>query len=106
MYMEIIDVFTMIDPSRVLLHRISNSIRAFLSNRSDAITIVLQSLLGDRLDADGEVAASRDNFSSKIAAVCHAQTGNLEYRGYYEGQDLEDADWTPEPIDAAEGKSA
>jgi len=104
MYMEIIEVFTMIDPSRVLLHRISNSIRTFLANRNDAVTIIIQSLLSNHLDVDGEVTPSRDNYSSTIASVCRAQTSDHQYHGYFEGQDLSDPDWMPEPIDAAEGQ--
>ena len=104
MYMEIIEVFTMIDPSRVLLHRISNSIRTFLANRNDAVTIIIQSLLSNHLDVDGNLAPSRDNYSSKIASVCRAQTSDYQYHGYFEGQDLSDPDWIPEPIDAAEGQ--
>lgn len=102
-YVRIITVLKVVDPSGVVLRRVSEPIKAFLRARKDAVTIILNSLLESSTDNLGERKQSSGIFCAGVAE-CMEQEADHYFREYYEGSDLWDPEWRPEPIDAASGK--
>jgi len=102
-YMVLVEALREMDPSGVVIHRISSPIRAFLKGREDAVNIIITSLLEDKVDDKEKAASSSEIFCPEIAEVMRA-TIDLDYSEYYEGKDLNDEDWLPDPADAVYGR--
>jgi len=105
MYMILVEAFREVDPSGVVVHRVSVPIRSFLMSREDAVKIIISSLLEDSLDEKGDPKSSSETFCAEIAEVMRG-TENLEYSEFYEGKDLTDEHWLPDPSDAVSGESS
>lgn len=103
--MRIILSFRKLDRSGIILRRLASPIQSFLRTRTDAVHIILSSLLEDARDADSQLKPSTETFCSEIAACMEDETVK-DFREYHEGKDLTDEDWMPEPIDAATGHQA
>jgi len=105
MYMILVEAFREVDPSGIVVHRVSVPIRSFLMGREDAVKIIISSLLEDPLDEKGDLKSSSETFCAQIAEVMRA-TVDMEYSEFYEGKDLTDVNWLPDPSDAVMGESS
>lgn len=103
-YMTLVEAFREMDPSGVVIHRVSLPIRIFLKTREDAVKIIISSLLENHVDQKGVVVTSpSETFCAEIAEVMRA-TVPSEFSEYYESKDLTDLTWLPDPVDAAYGE--
>ncbi|EEB08420.1 anaphase-promoting complex subunit Apc2 [Schizosaccharomyces japonicus yFS275] len=84
LYILTIRCFTHLEPSGVLLNRVSKSIRAYLKERDDTIKCLMTSMF---VDQDSELAAE----------LARTDSTTLEF----DGDRYDDLNWTPDPIDAA-----
>ncbi|KAL9090960.1 MAG: hypothetical protein Q9159_001703 [Coniocarpon cinnabarinum] len=101
-YIRLIRTFRDLDPSGVVLRRLASPLQSYLSLRPDAVRIVLLSLLESSRDGQDNLKRDRKDFCAGIAACLDDDIGH-QYREYYEGMDLTDTNWMPEPIDAPQG---
>ena len=107
-YMRLIATFRELDSSGIVLRRLAEPIQAYLrSYRKDTVSIVITSFLENARLPNGELRPTswQDEFCAEIAAAMENESTKT-FREYYEGGDLEDVNWMPEPIDAAEGHQA
>lgn len=109
---DILDIFVRavhrlkyIDPYGSLLNEIGKRFREHIRLREDAVRIMLINFLeGCRHDSKQRSSAEADfeDFSTNIANSVRTESSN--YAGdFYEGQDLTDMKWQPEPVDASAG---
>lgn len=102
-YVRLITVLKAVDSSGVVLRSISEPMKEFLRSREDAVTIILNSLLETSRDGEGKRRPPSHTFCVGVAECMEQEESSL-YREYYEGSDLLDLGWTPEPIDAPSGR--
>lgn len=89
-----------VDESGVLLDRAARTFKRYLSKQDDAAKIVISSLLDPQPEMDGLPPPSHDNFSGRISMAMFYQKNPHTTHKPYEGKDLLDPEWLPEPIDA------
>ena len=105
-YMSVIDIFKAVDPSGVILSNVADSIKVYLHGRPDTVVIIVKSLLEGPFDETGRARPSTEGFSARIAACMEREEYKSYKKDYYEGSDLENLEWTPEPVDAIPGTSS
>lgn len=98
-FMRVIDIFKVVDPSGVLLPFVADNIQEYLRSRSDAVTIIINSLLEGSTDKFGKPRLSSEDFSARVA-ICMDRAEYQSYKEYYESSDFDELEWCPEPIDA------
>ncbi|ANB12154.1 anaphase promoting complex subunit 2 [Sugiyamaella lignohabitans] len=86
-YISTVEAFSVLDPKGVLLEKVSRPIRRYLKDRDDTISV----LVGGMLRSEG----SELEFLSDILANTNKGDKDMETV-----DDLLDADWYPDPIDA------
>ena len=98
-YINVIRVFTTLDPKGVLLDRVSRPIRRYLRERDDTVSIVIAGLLADPelKDEDplvnGEALIELTREIDKSSAVTNHDGDDADL-------DFDDMEWTPDPVDA------
>ncbi len=103
-YMRTIEYFQKLDPTRVLTHRITGPFRNVLNCRDETVRIILTSMLNPATDEHGTLIESHDDYCAPIAQMVAVYL-NKRFEEYFDGVDLHNLDWQPEPLDARPGES-
>ncbi len=103
-YMRTIEYFQKLDPTRVLIHRITGPFRNVLNSRDETVRIILTSMLNPATDEHGTLIESHDDYCAPIAQMVAVYL-NKRFEEYFDGVDLHSLDWQPEPLDARPGES-
>lgn len=100
LYISIIRAFNLLDARGVILDRVARPIRRYLRDRDDTVKVIVNGLLADPLDANGEPAASNSDTLAELATeLSKAREASL--RSNLGELDWDDMNWMPDPIDAA-----
>ncbi|KAJ9323181.1 hypothetical protein DTO027B5_8561 [Paecilomyces variotii] len=100
LYISIIRAFNLLDPRGVILDRVARPIRRYLRDREDAVKVIVNGLLADPVDADGQPSASNSDTLAELATeLTKAREASL--RPDMGELDWDDMNWMPDPIDAA-----
>ena len=99
-YISIIRAFATLDPKGVLLDRVARPIRRYLRDRDDTVKVIVEGLLADLEDEDGEPIEPSGDVLSELAIELNGAT-NLAARDNDDAElDWDDMNWVPDPIDA------
>ncbi|KAL1853323.1 hypothetical protein Plec18167_005587 [Paecilomyces lecythidis] len=99
-YISIIRAFNLLDPRGVILDRVARPIRRYLRDREDTVKVIVNGLLADPVDADGQPSASNSDTLAELATeLTKAREASL--RPDMGELDWDDMNWMPDPIDAA-----
>lgn len=97
MYINVINVFKVLDNRGVLLEKVAIPIRSYLRGREDTVTVIASSLLAD-VDENGKIQ-SQDSDSVCVdisLAIAQSTVGAQDDRLL----NWNDMEWVPDPIDA------
>lgn len=100
--MKLIQDLKTIDPSGVILQRVSRPLKSALQSRTDVVPIILTSLLDGLANVRSIKNVSTEIYSARVAKIMTVQ-GHELFRQYHEAIDFEDMSWLPEPVDAVSG---
>ncbi len=102
-YISVIRAFAILDPKGVLLDRIAQPIRRYLSEREDTATIIINGLLAD----PNNPKHSGSDVLFELAVEMD-KTANLKGENELGDAELDwdDMSWMPDPVDAGPGKQA
>ena len=92
----------MLDPKGVLLDRVARPIRQYLRDRDDTVKVIVNGLLADTEDEDGDPIAPGGDVLVELALELEKDSGSLGADDAAE-LDWDDFNWVPDPIDAAPG---
>ncbi|EPQ66077.1 BgtA-20816 [Blumeria graminis f. sp. tritici] len=99
-YISIIRSFHSLDHSKVLLDRVAYPLQLYLSTREDTVQIIISSLLAD---IDEGKSAHEEEKLTELAHLLHTEAKPFGSRIDDEGQDWNDMEWIPDPVDAGPG---
>ncbi len=104
-YISLIRAFSMLDPKGVLLDRVARPIRRYLRDREDTVKILVEGLLADTEDEDGDPILPGGEVLVELAFELNKAT-ELANQDDDDGElDWDDMQWVPDPVDAGPGKS-
>lgn len=99
-YISIIRAFATLDPKGVLLDRVARPIRRYLRDREDTVKVIVEGLLADLEDDDGEPINPSPDILTELAIELNGAT-NVAARDNDDAElDWDDMNWMPDPIDA------
>lgn len=99
-YISIIRAFTTLDPKGVLLDRVARPIRRYLRDREDTVKVIVEGLLADVEDSEGQAVGPGGDILVELAVELNRAT-ELAARDHDDGElDWDDMNWVPDPVDA------
>ncbi|KAK5801071.1 hypothetical protein VI817_003283 [Penicillium citrinum] len=100
LYISIIRAFHLLDPKGVLLDRIARPIRRYLRDREDTVKVIVSGLLAELPTGDASgLPSSHDTLIELSTELSKAH--QLSLQSNTSELDWDDANWMPDPIDAA-----
>jgi len=100
LYISIIRAFHLLDPKGVLLDRIARPIRRYLRDREDTVKVIVSGLLAEPPTGDASgLPSSHDTLVELSTELSKAH--QLSLQSNTSELDWDDANWMPDPIDAA-----
>ncbi|KAJ5590020.1 hypothetical protein N7450_003992 [Penicillium hetheringtonii] len=100
LYISIIRAFHLLDPKGVLLDRIARPIRRYLRDREDTVKVIVSGLLAELPTGDASgLPSSHDTLIELSTELSKAH--QLSLLSNTSELDWDDANWMPDPIDAA-----
>ncbi|KAI9810823.1 MAG: hypothetical protein M1827_006030 [Pycnora praestabilis] len=103
-YISIIRAFILLDPKGVLLDRVARPLRRYLKDRDDAVQVIVEGLLADVEDENGEPILPGGSVLIELAHELH-QITEIANQGDDDGElDWDDMRWVPDPVDAGPGR--
>ncbi|KAI9701929.1 MAG: hypothetical protein M1836_001273 [Candelina mexicana] len=99
-YISLIRAFSMLDPKGVLLDRVARPVRRYLRDREDTVKILVEGLLADTEDEDGDTVQPGGEVLVELAFELNKAT-QLANQDDDDGElDWDDMRWVPDPVDA------
>ncbi|KAI9874176.1 MAG: hypothetical protein M1830_010102 [Pleopsidium flavum] len=99
-YISIIRVFGTLDPKGVLLDRVARPIRRYLRDREDTVKVIVEGLLSDAEDVEGQPVGPGGDTLVELAIELNRAT-ELAARDNDDAElDWDDMNWVPDPVDA------
>lgn len=99
-YISIIRAFGTLDPKGVLLDRVARPIRRYLRDREDTVKVIVEGLLADAEDAEGQPVGPGGDTLVELAIELNRAT-ELAARDNDDAElDWDDMNWVPDPVDA------
>ena len=99
-YISIIRAFATLDPKGVLLDRVARPIRRYLRDREDTVKVIVEGLLADAEDAEGQPISPGGDVLVELAIELNRASELAAHDNDDAELDWDDMNWMPDPVDA------